>query len=306
MKEIGQILKENRLEQKKTIEDISSITKMNINIIKNIEEGNIDYFKNDLGYLRYYIRSYVSSLDIEIENLDEHLEDATLEYTQAITILEQEKLEQINEQVKHKKVTMNLSQGGLKSAKTVDWTLISLIVIVVFIAGFLVYSLFSNALKKPNTPEVPPTIVEKEEDKPEEKEEDKPEEVIEKESTTINMLSPDNIELVEWTEKTSIKVSFKRDTWVQMRVNGAIVLLPNETVNNKTYVNNDELLISDHYLLNGEEVKFKETDVITIRFGVMNTNEFYVNDKKLELDPEVANNQSAYDLNFTYGKKGNS
>ena len=53
MKEIGKILQENREQQNKSIDDISNITKMNINIIKNIESGNVEYFSNDLAYLRY-------------------------------------------------------------------------------------------------------------------------------------------------------------------------------------------------------------------------------------------------------------
>ena len=56
MKELGETLKASRINQNKSITDISEITKMNINIISNIEEGNVDYFRDDLTYLKYYIK----------------------------------------------------------------------------------------------------------------------------------------------------------------------------------------------------------------------------------------------------------
>ena len=82
-----------------------------------------------------------------------------------------------------------------------------------------------------------------------------------------------------------------------------MVLLPHEDLDSRVFAADEELILSDFYMLNGQEVKFKETDVISIRYGLMNGNEIYLDDKKLDLDPEVAQSNNALDLIFTLGKK---
>lgn len=305
MKEIGKILEENRLAQNKSIEDISNITKMNINIIKNIESGNVEYFSNDLAYLRYYVKSYVSTLGIEIEDLDKRLQEATLEYTQSMDILEQEKIEQINEQIKTKHQTIKVPQGGRKRVKKVDWTLVSLISIVAIIASFLVYSLATNLLNPKENDNTPPPVVKPDDKDDGDKEEDNkvPEEIVEEASAKVNQISNNHLEVVDWDDKTTIETKFKVETWVQISVNNQVILLPHEQVDSRVFAPDEELILMDFYILNGQEVKFKETDVISIRYGIMNGNEFYVDDKKLDLDPEVAQSNSAMDLIFTLGKK---
>lgn len=306
MQEIGQILKENRLEQNKSIEDISTITKMNTNIITNIEAGNISYFNNDLSYLRYYVRSYISALQIEIEDVEDKLNAATLAFTQSIDILEQEKLDQINDQILNKRVSLEKGKSGFRKARKIDWTLISLISIVTLIGAFLVYSIAVNVINKPNdnTPPVVETPKDKEDDKGKDKEpvEEKPKvpEVIKAE---VSAIDANNFEINEWTDDLKIKTKFNTETWVQMSVNNQIVMLPNEDVSSRVYTVGTDLLIEKHYKLNGEEVLFKEGDIISIRYGIMNTNEFFVNDEQLQLEDSVKTSLGGTNLAFTLGKK---
>ncbi len=306
MKEIGKTLKESRLAQNKTIEDISNITKMNINIIENIEDGNVEYFSNDLAYLRYYVRAYVSALKVEIEDLDSKLEAVTLEYTQSINVLEQEKIEQLNEQIKTKNKTIKVPQSNIKRVKKIDWTLVSLISIVALIGCFLIYSVVSNVMNpKEPTDNTPPPVVQPEETddgKEEEEKEEEPEKVVET-NAKVNQITNNQLEIVDWKESTTIKTKFKVNTWVQMQVNNQVVLLPKEEVDNRVFAADEELIISDFYILGGQEFKFKETDVISIRYGVMNGNEFYLDEKKIDLDPEIANLMDPIDMVFTLGKK---
>ena len=58
MIEIGKKLQKRRVELNLSYQDISTITKLSIPHIKAIEEGNLDYFKNDLTYVRFYVNSY--------------------------------------------------------------------------------------------------------------------------------------------------------------------------------------------------------------------------------------------------------
>ena len=84
-----------------------------------------------------------------------------------------------------------------------------------------------------------------------------------------------------------------------------MVLLPHEELDSRVFTVDEELIIADFYVLNGVEVKFKETDMISIRYGIMNGNEFYLDDQKLDLDAEIAQSSNAMDLMFTLGKKAN-
>lgn len=313
MKEIGNIIREERINQNRSIEDISNITKMNINIVENIEAGNLDYFKNDLFYLRYYVKSYLSALDLDIENIDAILNDATLEYTQAIDLIEAEKLKNINEQIKTKQISIsNMNQSKMSGinqsknrVKRIDWTLVSLITVVALISLFLVYSLVSNYIKGPVVDNTPPPIVDKPDDKedPIDKEEKPEEKPIEVAKVTINTIAPNHLELVEWNNETKIIAKFNVPTWTQISVNNQIVSIPDTDASSRTYQANEELIIGGTYKLNGAEHEFKEGDVISIRFGIMNGNEFLINEDKLELDESISTALGGTNLIFTLGKK---
>ncbi len=313
MKEIGNIIREERINQNRSIEDISNITKMNINIVENIEAGNLDYFKNDLFYLRYYVKSYLSALDLEIENIDAILNDATLEYTQAIDLIEAEKLKNINEQIKTKQISIsNMNQGklsginqGKNRVKRIDWTLVSLISVVALISLFLVYSLVNSYINGPVVDDTPPPIVDKPDDKenPVDKEEEPDEKPIEIAKVEVKNLEVNNLELTNWNNETRIIAKFNVPTWTQITVNNQIVSIPDTEESSRTYQANEELAIGDKYKLNGAEVEFKEGDVISIRFGIMNGNEFLINEDKLELDDSIATALGGTNLTFTLGKK---
>ncbi len=55
--------------------------------------------------------------------------------------------------------------------------------------------------------------------------------------------------------------------------------------------------------MNGEEIPFKEGDVISVRYGVMAGNEFLIDDEKIDLDPSVAESLGGTNLIYTLGKR---
>ena len=63
VKHVGQILKDYRLKKKITIEKISNKTKITIQNLINIEEGNLDLIRGQF-YQRSFIKSYVEALRI--------------------------------------------------------------------------------------------------------------------------------------------------------------------------------------------------------------------------------------------------
>lgn len=66
MKETGEFLKNKRLEKKLSLEEISSQTKIQLSILKNIEDGNLEPFKNKT-YIKGFIRQYAKALHLNTE-----------------------------------------------------------------------------------------------------------------------------------------------------------------------------------------------------------------------------------------------
>ena len=67
MKEIGQKLRERREELGFTLEQMCEKTKVTIPNLKAIEAGDLEYFDNDLSYLRFYIKYYCQALYLDYE-----------------------------------------------------------------------------------------------------------------------------------------------------------------------------------------------------------------------------------------------
>lgn len=302
MKQLGETLKQSRIDQKKSITDISNITKMNINIIQNLEDGNVEYFSNDLTYLKYYVRSYISALGIEIDDVEHTVNNIALEYTQSINVIEQEKLDEMNENIHTRAKTISVNKQSVKKPFKVDWTLISLITIVGIIGMFLIYSVVANVFNgsKNETPTPPPVI-----DTPQDDEEETPEipEEIIKEKVEIVNTDDNNLIINNWDHDTTFETKFNVDTWVQISINGQVVLLPHEQVTNKVFVPNEDLILTDFYIMNGEEIPFKEGDIISIRYGVIKGNEILINDEKVQLAPAIAEAQGGTNIIYTLGKQ---
>lgn len=292
MKEIGKFLKEHRKSLDLSIADISDITKMNINIIKNIEEGNVSYFSNDLTYLRYYVKSYSNAVNVDFDSIDSELDEITLAYTQSLHTLKLDRFNELNESIKGKRKTTSSapSRGGIKVVrKSIDWTLVSLISIVTLITAFLIYSVVINLADKEPTDTTPPVIdvippTEKDPEKEEPIEEPTVQPVV------IVKEDPNTYLITNWQsqENFTIKTVFSRDTWVQIKVNDQVVDIPNETGKDKIFRLNEELILDKTYKINGEEKSFNANDVISIRYGVMLENKFFINDKEYPLDESIA------------------
>ncbi len=67
MDKIGSLLKQKRLEKGLTIEAVSEKTRLTIKHLKAIEEGDISYFRDDLSYLRFFLKAYCNALELDFE-----------------------------------------------------------------------------------------------------------------------------------------------------------------------------------------------------------------------------------------------
>lgn len=282
MKEIGKKLKERREKLNLTFDDISQITKMSVPHIKAIERGDLDYFKNDLSYVRFYVRSYCKAVNVPYDDFRDNVLDSVDEYTNTLTlkaIKEYEDVEMhVHEKVEAKRneTVVNLMNDGKgpKAAKKdrvsisqnaqstsrfrkakLDIPFLSLIVVAVIVVLLIVYvgvtMLLDNDSK--DIPNEDP-IVEKEPTPTPEKEPEveKPVEVsavkIEEQAKNAFMY---NVKGIKKEDKLKLEVTFPANNYFNLWKNGAIV--PNAQGSytpDKGFILETDWLANDEYTLN--------------------------------------------------------
>lgn len=152
MIKIGQILKSRREELGYTLTKMSEKTKVPILKLQAIEEGNIAYFKDELTYVKFYVRYYFNSLHLNFEDYKELLNESLDEYTQTATLKRIEELDEINTRVKNKVKTIadqNKTKKVIarpKKERKIDFGFVSMFVLSFMILLALIYVFVSDIL----------------------------------------------------------------------------------------------------------------------------------------------------------------
>lgn len=298
MKEIGELLKQKRLEKGYTIDEVSAKTRLSIPHIKAIEAGNVDYFKNDLPYLRYFLRSYCELVDVEFDSIKDQIQDAVEDYTQTFSMKSIEEHKKIEEHVRthnaeHSKIQKSRKR---KSRQHIDFSLISFLTIViiviasvVFVAGFFILRNM-NEPTQPNPPIVTPTPSDQVPDPTPDPEPD-PEPVVEEKlvitakDTTTYVISGygDADELL-------LDVEFVPRAWFQATKDGNVLSDPAA----KIYESGEKLQ------LKLDPAVDKKLD---LRIGYFAGMKFKVNDVDVVLDDSIANTPGSLTISFEIGGK---
>lgn len=85
MKDIGENLKETRESMSISLEEVSEDLKVDVEQIKNLEDGNMENFK-DVYYLKYLIRDYSKYLGLDKEKLINEFNEYLFDYTSKISL----------------------------------------------------------------------------------------------------------------------------------------------------------------------------------------------------------------------------
>lgn len=298
MKEIGELLKQKRLEKGYTIDEVSAKTRLSIPHIKAIEAGNVDYFKNDLPYLRYFLRSYCELVDVEFDSIKDQIQDAVEDYTQTFSMKSIEEHKKIEEHVRthnaeHSKIQKSRKR---KSRQHIDFSLISFLTIViiviasvVFVAGFFILRNM-NEPTQPNPPIVTPTPSDQVPDPTPDPEPD-PEPVVEEKivitakDTTTYVISGYGD-----AEELLLDVEFVPRAWFQATKDGNVLSDPAA----KIYESGEKLQ------LKLDPAVDKKLD---LRIGYFAGMKFKVNDVDVVLDDSIANTPGSLTISFEIGGK---
>lgn len=243
MKKVGSKLQEKRNDLKLSYEDVAKLTKLPIGTIKAIEKGDLDYFQNDLTYVRFYVRSYCKALDVPYEGFKDDVVESVDEYTATMSLnamKQHEKIEQsVSQRTEHEEVvkldlpedkkpklakkdrisiSQNVKQNRRFKKSRIDFAFLSLLVVILIVVGILIY-VGVSALMNNDTPsdkkEDPVSDVKPEKPTPDneetsnqEKEENK---TPEQSNVTFAQVSPSSYDIsgIKAGETIKIEVTFK-------------------------------------------------------------------------------------------------
>lgn len=310
MEKIGNKLRERRLELGLTIEDISKHTRLTIKHIKAMEEGNIDFFHDDLSYLRFFVKAYCEAVDFDFEDMKDELRESVNDYTQALTMHTQLSHEEIEKHIassekltKVQKDNINVTKVrtkkkghphvGKKEFKKIDFSLVSLIAVVGVVAIVIVCALVlfmqSNA-KNTNAKKEQQPIADVQKDDKEEtyKDSDKKETKKEKQeiSVTKNDVTHYVIDHASEGDEVTFELTFGgSSSGLSVSVDGVVLDDPAA----KVY---------DYGTSATAKIKVKEGMNIQFLIGWMNSVTLKVNGKIVKIDDSILYNNAQALLEF--------
>lgn len=109
MKEIGRHLKEKRIENGISIEEVAEDLNIDDSAIENMEEGNVRAFK-DMYVLKELVKDYSKYLGIDVNDIVEEFNDFLFEHTSKISLEDLEEVRSKTEELSIKKVVSPYTQ----------------------------------------------------------------------------------------------------------------------------------------------------------------------------------------------------
>lgn len=305
MKNIGEILKKRRLELGYSLEEIHTKTKLSIVYLKAIEEGDLEYFRHELSYLKFFLQYYCQTVGLDYNLIKDEYEKVVEQYTETQVMKKMEQKQQSNENIRqrvqyHKgKYQKPVHKERLKYKKldgqTIVRIFIALILVAVLVWGlmFFIKQRFnsqSTSTTLPSDVTIPEPIVKQSEVQTEqntptiEVSQSKPE-------VKTPLITPMRIEgnlaftlsNLDYKLENKLKIKLKHETWISFMINGNTVNQPTTTI----YPEGSEIEI----LLDASY------EFITLELGLVGENQFYLNDQLIDTQ-ELVSEVNGYDLVF--------
>lgn len=298
MKNVGLRLKEQREEVGFTLEEMSAKTKITTPQLRALEEGDLDFFKEDISYVPYFVRFYAQALYLDYETLRVDVDNAIkdLHHTQKLNVVAQNKAlkENIDSRIKDKKMSKNTSMLRSEGKRKIDYSLLSLLVFIILLLITLIVIFFVFVfpmINKPAASNNDNTIIslpENPNDVDEKPAEDDPN-IPFVSAIVISQVNAREYDITGYTdnEEVLITVTFVRDVWMKVYIDGVATDNPKS----KTYKKDEVMEI---------RLLAKDDMNVMLHFGNLKDNVVRINDEEIVWDDSIANWLRGIKISFRF------
>ena len=282
MLEIGKSLKDRREELGFSLKQMSEKTKVPVNKLQAIEDGNLSYFENDFTYLKFYIRYYCNALHLDFEIYRDLLDKALDEFSNTSKIIKLSEINEIQDRVKDRTM-INKSSNRRKIDISFITFVSSITLLIITLILVFIFLILPNLNKKEEPLVVNPNIP-----TPIENTDEEETEVVEvPQVLTVSQIDDVNYEITGFNknQELTMLINFKSNAYVRIRVDGdSPVNLPNKLYNVGTTL----------------DFKFNalSNSVLEVYIGWMNGNTITINDIEVPINDDIASRNGSVTLKF--------
>jgi len=286
MLEIGNSLRERREELGFSLKQMSDKTRVPINKLQAIENGDLKFFENDFTYLKFYIRYYCNALHLDFEIYRDQLDIALDEFSNTTKMLKINEVNEIQDRVRERiNKPLNRKKLDISFISFVSSIVLLVITLLLVFVFLILPNLNKNddILINDNNTDIP-TPIENIDDVDAEVEE------------TPKILSVSQIDSVNYEitgfndlQELAMLINFKSNAYVRIRVDGdTAVNLPSKLYNVGSTL----------------DFKFNATNdtILEVYIGWMNGNTISINDIVIPIDSEIASRNGS--VTFTFRLRG--
>ena len=286
MLEIGNSLRERREELGFSLKQMSDKTRVPVNKLQAIENGDLKFFENDFTYLKFYIRYYCNALHLDFEIYRDQLDLALDEFSNTTKMLKISEVNEIQDRVRERiNKPLNRKKFDISFISFVS-SIVLLVITLLLVFVFLILPNLNKdeeALINNNNTDIPSPI---------ENIDDVDTEVEE----TPKVLSVSQVDSVNYEitgfndlQELAMLINFKSNAYVRIRVDGdTAVNLPSKLYNVGSTL----------------DFKFNATNdtILEVYIGWMNGNTISINDIVIPIDSEIASRNGS--VTFTFRLRG--
>jgi cytoskeletal protein RodZ len=298
LEKTGQILKQQREELGFSIEDMSRKTKISALQLRELENGNVDFFHDDITYLPFMVKSYAHALYLNYDEFREDIENLVGNYHHTVKIKKIKENEAIERAVVEKTKPHSQSKGKIKvkkQSKKPEFSQLSLIFIILVIVSSLLFVFVTVVLPminqgdSPNQEDPIINLPTNPNDDPDEPIDDPVDEEPIESIISVSPLSATEYAIVDFYEDEEVKISvnFNTQTWVRVYIDDVSTDNPQSRI----YQPNESIDII---------TTAKDAHKVSFHVGVVRSNEFTVNDKVVTLDSSIANVTYGVRIHFIF------
>ena len=143
MKEIGEYLKETRIEAGVSLDEAAEDLNLSENVLENIESGNVRAFK-DIYALKDDVIAYAKYLGIDSEKIEDEFNEFLFEKTSKISVADIMNAQRVKDEEENKRQVISPYTMEYKEKKNLRPIYISILLIFISIIVIYLISLYLN------------------------------------------------------------------------------------------------------------------------------------------------------------------